>query len=545
MSASAQTLSPDHAARFFNETAEMLVVLSSTLTCIDASPAFCDFTGQPPASISTTPIKTFIYDEDWENFSTTLSNLRHGEKITRFDVRVKAANGAICHVDWSAKRSGDAFYCGLSDASEWLWRESMRAAHEDILSAILNRKDLTQILTSVCKHVEALVPGCVCSVQLLDATRTRIRNGAAPGLPTTYTDLLHDLEIGPNAGSCGTAIFTRTIVVAESIRTDPRWEDYREAAAAHGLAACWSIPLLDGENPPFGSFAIYHRHPHTPEKRETEVGKIFADVVAVAVKRREEYNQLMTARLEAESASKGKSDFLMHMSHELRTPLNAIIGFSDAMASNMFGPLGSDVYTGYARDIHASGEMLLSIIDRILNVARIEAGTLEIKEEFFCVADLVAECLHIVTLPGDKNSPRLEVAIAHPSIHLTADRQAVTSIILNLLSNAIKFTPAEGMIEIMVEHQDGGLHISVRDNGVGISEESLSDIGKPFVRAKTNPNLRSDGTGLGLFITRSLVELHGGRLEIKSEPEKGTEVTAIFPTDRVTFSAEAKQSASR
>tara|TARA_R110000868_G_scaffold241291_1_gene495848 strand:- start:8 stop:556 length:549 start_codon:yes stop_codon:yes gene_type:complete len=159
MSAPEPGLSADHTARFFHETAEMLLVLSCDLNCITASPPFCIFTGQSSDLIFEQPVKQFIYADDWPNFSSTLTALRNGEKITRFDVRVKMANGEIHHVDWSARRVDDTLYCGLSDASEWLWRDSMRAAHQDILSSILNREDLNQILAAVCKHMEVLMTG--------------------------------------------------------------------------------------------------------------------------------------------------------------------------------------------------------------------------------------------------------------------------------------------------------------------------------------------------------------------------------------------------
>ena len=153
MSAPTHTLSADYAARFFNEAAEMLLVLSGTLHCMTAPPAFYAFTNQTLDLISGTPVGDLIHADDRQALTKALRALGDGEQTIRFNVRTLTAGAEDRHTDWSLRRSGDAIYCGVKDASEWLWRESLRIAHQDILTDIVNRVDLNQILAAVCRHM--------------------------------------------------------------------------------------------------------------------------------------------------------------------------------------------------------------------------------------------------------------------------------------------------------------------------------------------------------------------------------------------------------
>jgi signal transduction histidine kinase len=340
-------------------------------------------------------------------------------------------------------------------------------------------------LTLACKLFEKLVPGSLCSIQLLDKTRTRIRNGAAPSLPTAFTDALQDKPIGPAAGSCGTAIYKREPVLVVDIATSPLWVDYASYALAHGLASCWSIPLLDGTREPLGSFAVYHRAPHYPTQQETEVVHLFSNAVAVAIERRREHELLIAAKVEAVAANRSKTEFLAHMSHELRTPLNAIIGFSDAMLSEIFGPLGSDRYVEYTHAIHSSGTLLLSMIDGLLDLSRLESGGLELHEGIFDVATLIDECVRVVSLPAISAKVNLTVDKGTPGLALIGDRRAIARVILNVLGNAIKFTPEGGTIALSVVHEDNFLSIDVTDTGIGIEEQDLAKVGQPFASLRS------------------------------------------------------------
>jgi two-component system cell cycle sensor histidine kinase PleC len=230
----------------------------------------------------------------------------------------------------------------------------------------------------------------------------------------------------------------------------------------------------------------------------------------------------------AESANRSKSEFLANMSHELRTPLNAIIGFSEIMEGSMFGPLGSPKYTEYAHDIHSSGQHLLELINDILDMSKIEAGRMTLEKQPTDLAKVIDESLRLVSGRAEIASVKvLNQAGALPEIE--ADKRAIKQVLLNLLSNAIKFTPAGGDIRVESMANDSDVTISVTDTGIGIPAHALPKIGRPFEQVESQHSKKHKGTGLGLALSRSLVEMHGGTLKIASTEGVGTKVTFTLP----------------
>jgi PAS domain S-box-containing protein len=243
---------------------------------------------------------------------------------------------------------------------------------------------------------------------------------------------------------------------------------------------------------------------------------------------------LRVARDEAESASRSKSAFLANMSHELRTPLNAIMGFSETMAQEALGPIGTAVYRDYAHDIHDSGVHLLTIINDILDVTRIEAGRMTLSESDMDVATVIGGCVRTVRQHADAGKIALTTLVADGLPPLRADERLLKQILLNLLSNAIKFNRPDGRVEIGATlGLGGGLEIFVRDTGIGMAPAQIPLLLTPFAQADDTLARRYDGTGLGLSIAKSLVELHGGRLNIDSALGQGTRVMIWFPGHRV------------
>jgi two-component system, cell cycle sensor histidine kinase PleC len=241
----------------------------------------------------------------------------------------------------------------------------------------------------------------------------------------------------------------------------------------------------------------------------------------------------LTAKREAESASRAKSDFLTHMSHELRTPLNAVIGFAELMEMETLGPLGNHRYIAYVRDILDSGRRLLELVDDVLNLSRIDAGRVKLVEEMIDISQEIA----VVAQKADAKARKQEIVLtteARGLPLLVADRRAVHQMIEHLLSNALKFTPPQGRVMVSAAlTPDGGVGLMVADTGSGIAEEDLPKVVLPFGRTEMSVPHQIDGTGLGLPVVKRLIELHGGRLELDSAPGVGTTAILIFPAERI------------
>jgi signal transduction histidine kinase len=241
--------------------------------------------------------------------------------------------------------------------------------------------------------------------------------------------------------------------------------------------------------------------------------------------------ELSEAKVAAEVASRSKSDFLANMSHELRTPLNAIIGFSESMASATFGPL-SVRYREYAKDVHGAARHLLEIINEILDLSKIEAGRFELYDERLAVQELFDGCSRIIIERAE--AAGLTVEFRATSLELWADELRIKQALLNVVANAIKFTPAGGRITVAADLMPlGETRISVEDTGIGIAAEDIAAVLEPFGQVASAQTRFNQGTGLGLPLVYRLMELHGGRMLLDSEPGRGTTVTLVFPPERM------------
>ena len=253
--------------------------------------------------------------------------------------------------------------------------------------------------------------------------------------------------------------------------------------------------------------------------------------------------EAQTAKTSADLANRAKSEFLATMSHELRSPLNAILGFAEILGMEMFGALGSPRYVGYAKDIHDSGRLLLSVIDDILDLSKIEAGKLELHEEEVTLEQALGSALRLVQARAQGHGLGLDTNLAPDLPVIWADGRLIIQMAVNLLSNAIKFTPRGGTIVVtagmvgggLVEGgpAGGGLTLSVADSGIGIAPEDLPKVLAPFEQVDNHLTRTQSGTGLGLPLVKSLIELHGGHFGIASEPGVGTTVTLTFPLWRL------------
>jgi len=241
-------------------------------------------------------------------------------------------------------------------------------------------------------------------------------------------------------------------------------------------------------------------------------------------------SKMEQARLQAELANRAKGDFLANMSHELRTPLNAIIGFSEVLATEILGPVADQRQLEYIKDIHSSGLLLLSIINDVLDMSKIEAGKFELAKERVAVQAVVAEAIRMVNERARSRKVRLVSILPSDELGVWGDERAIKQIMLNLLSNSVKFSHEGGRVNIRASVIGSEtMVLEVEDFGIGMAAEEIDRALQPFGQAKAATTRTHGGTGLGLPIAKGLVEAHGGRLAINSRPGRGTLVRITLP----------------
>jgi len=266
-------------------------------------------------------------------------------------------------------------------------------------------------------------------------------------------------------------------------------------------------------------------------KSKSKDGYQFTVIMHDLTERRNSEESRRKALIEAEKANRAKSEFLASMSHELRTPLNSILGFSEIIRHQYLGTIGEEKYIDYAENIHLSGRHLLNLVNQILDIERIEAGEYTIIKESIDIQNLLNECQIIIGMRADSKNISLSFEYPENIPPLRADRRAILQVLINLLTNAVKFTPEGGNIILKVTNTPQYYLIEVTDTGVGIPDDKLKTIMTPFTRHESDPHKPQEGVGLGLAITKALIELHDGKLKIESKPPIGTVITAVLPIE--------------
>lgn len=289
-------------------------------------------------------------------------------------------------------------------------------------------------------------------------------------------------------------------------------------------------------------------HP-LPKPGADEIGRMTYALTVFrdnALRLRQRTRDLQVARDEAVKSSEAKTRFLANMSHELRTPLNAVIGFAEIIQNEAVGPIGEPRYRDYAKDIHDSATHLLDVINDILDVAKAEAGKLDLHDETVDLEPFIQKTFRLLESRAEKQGVHLEHAVDTRAPNLIADARRLRQVLLNLLSNAVKFTHAGGTVRVeTTPREDGGLDVAVVDTGVGMSESEMETALAPFSQIDNSFSRHAEGTGLGLPLTKHLVELHGGSFHLASATGQGTRITASFPAARVPGAAGAANGATR
>ncbi|MEZ5256748.1 MAG: HAMP domain-containing sensor histidine kinase [Ilumatobacteraceae bacterium] len=399
-----------------------------------------------------------------------------------------------------------------------------------VMEALASGAPLPAVLDSVVLALEGLMPNSRCSILLLDG-EGRLRHGSAPTLPQPYSAAIDGLLPGPVAGSCGTAVYLDAPVIARDVATDDRWVQFRELAADHGLRACWSSPIRSGARV-VGTFAVYHPFTYRPDQRDEELVRRFTHLAALAVahdearREREARHQAELARQTAERANHAKSQFVTALSHELRTPLQAITGMTESLQTL---DLSSDQRHTALERIGTAASHIQSIVDDVLDLARVEAGAMPVDLRDVDAREVVASSVGLIHSLADRRA----VAVEHtgPALRVRADARRLQQVVLNLLSNAVRFSPAGSIVRVTTEPDGTHARLHVVDEGPGIPSDLLERLFVPFDRLGADAG-REGGAGLGLVLARRLTEAMGGALDVTSVVGTGTHITvSLVATD--------------
>jgi len=351
---------------------------------------------------------------------------------------------------------------------------------------------------------------------------------ATQNLDIGFVELLRATRIRKGEGAVGRMAVTLEPTQIPDIEQDPTYQSrLRDAALREGYHALLAVPLLR-EHRIIGGLIVNRKAPGEFPPDVIELLRTFAAQSALAIQNAQLFQEIEEKSRQLEVADRHKSEFLASMSHELRTPLNAVIGFSEVLLDRMFGELNPK-QDEYLQDILTSGRHLLSLINDILDLAKIEAGRMELEVTDFHLPQAIDNAITLVRERAARRAITLAVDVDPRLGEIKGDERKVKQVLLNLLSNAIKFTPEGGRIVVQAGLADGSAEISVTDTGVGIAPEDHEAVFEEFRQVGSDYAKKHEGTGLGLTLSRRFVELHGGKIWVKSQLGQGATFTFTLP----------------
>jgi GAF domain-containing protein len=391
------------------------------------------------------------------------------------------------------------------------------------ISSTLN---LDVVLDSIVSRATQLTETEVGGIYEYDSAAQLLRLRATHNLDD-LADPLRATPIVSGQGAIGRAVETRGPVQISDLTQDKTYvSGVRDTVTTGGYRALLAVPLISEEEV-LGVLVVNRRSPGAFSADTVQLLATFASQSALAMKNARLFSEIEEKSRQLEVASQHKSEFLANMSHELRTPLNAIIGFSEVLTDRMFGEL-NEKQEEYLKDIYASGTHLLSLINDILDLSKIEAGRMELEVTDFDLPIAIENALMLIRERAGRRSIALHTNIDKQLGQIQADERKVRQVVLNLLSNAIKFTPEGGRIEVGAAPKDGFVEVSVSDTGVGIAPEDQEKVFEEFRQVGTAAK-KIEGTGLGLTLCRKFVELHGGKIWVKSQLGQGSTFVFTLP----------------
>ncbi len=394
--------------------------------------------------------------------------------------------------------------------------------------AVSSTLDLDTVLTTIIRRANQLSGTDFGVIYEYDEATERFRLRATENVADDLAEILRNSPILRGEGAMGQAAQTREPVqIPDILNAGTYQSSVREALIRSGHRALLAVPLLR-EDTIIGGLVVNRKAPGEFPPETIELLKTFATQSVLAIQNARLFREIEEKGAELEVANRHKSEFLANMSHELRTPLNAVIGFSEVLLDRMFGEL-NDKQDEYLQDILSSGRHLLSLINDILDLSKIEAGRMELELGAFDLPVALDNALTLVRERASRHGITLGVSVDPQVGEFVADERKVKQILVNLLSNAVKFTPEGGRVDVSLMRSNGSVEIAVSDTGIGIAPEDQEAIFEEFRQVGSDYTRKREGTGLGLPLARRFVELHGGHMWVKSEVGRGSTFTFSLP----------------
>jgi signal transduction histidine kinase len=339
----------------------------------------------------------------------------------------------------------------------------------------------------------------------------------------------HPLAPGPTNATAQAALERKTVHVVDAF-SEPNYRPLIPVGTLPGspqTPTVLAVPLLRNDEL-LGVITIWRLEKRAFTERQIATVSTFADQAVIAIQNANLFGEIQEKSAQLEVANKHKSEFLANMSHELRTPLNAIIGFSEALSDRLFGEV-NEKQAEYLKDIHESGKHLLSLINDILDLSKIEAGRMDLELSSFNLPSALSNAMTLIRERAQRHSIGLHLEVEERLGEFQGDERKFKQIMLNLLSNAVKFTPDGGRVDVCAKQDTDKIEIAVKDTGIGIAPEDQAVVFEEFRQVGRDRMRKAEGTGLGLALTKRFVELHGGAMRLESQPGKGSTFSFTLP----------------